>query len=188
MTRKKNEGGRSGTLQEAAKALGISPLALKLYALAGCPGCPDIALRVDNAAALAREFNIQRSTVSQWQTEDDFPKADPDGSLDVNAVRRWRIARPNPPTSMIVGTEAIQTRRPSGDLVRCLFRWLRCELLCCMIQAVAEIVHQSAPDATPEEKQAAEVAMLKIIAEHTAVFRLTEADSEKLLADCAFLI
>jgi len=148
-----------------------------------------LALRVDNAADLAAEFGINRSTVHQWQKEDGFPQADTDGTFDVGAVRRWRVARPNPPDTMIVGSKAIaQVGRPSGDLVRCISRWLRCELPCAMIKAVGEIVHQSAPDATAEEKTAASNAMLSIIGQHTAVFRLTEADVELLLRDCAHLI
>jgi hypothetical protein len=186
---KKNKGGCCSSISEAAEALGISELALKLFGLAGCPGVDDLALRVDNAVGLAREFAVSKSTISEWQKDKNFPKADADGTFDVGAVRRWRIARPNPPDTMIVGSKAIaQVGRPSGDLVRCISRWLRCELPCAMIKAVGEIVHQSAPDATAEEKTAASNAMLSIIGQHTAVFRLTEADVELLLRDCAHLI
>ena len=188
MSTKKTDGGRYDTLPAAAEALGISDFALKLYSLAGCPGGEELVLRVNSAADLAREFAIKRSTVSDWQKQDGFPQADAEGAFDVGAVRRWRVALPHAPTTMTAGTNAIENQRPTGDLVRVIFRWIRCELAAATIWVVSEIVEESARDATPEEKREMEEGLTAILTKHTGTFVLTDADVEKLLVDCCHLI
>ncbi len=179
-----------GSLEKAASDLGVSSLALRLFAAAGCPSPlrDEYDAPVASLAECAKALGVSERALPTWKSKG-MP-CDAAGYRPVE-IREWRRSQdwPEPP-----GAGGMPRRQATGDLFRAVFRMLRAELTMLAAVAAGDVVAAAFREAKSGEsgvgdpRPAVALAVRLVVEARTRTLTLSDAQIERLLEEVWFLV